>query len=310
MSISLIITTLNESNSILPLLESIHSQNLQPSEVVLVDGGSSDDTVEKIKIFSKKHPQLSIRLSQNKGNRSVGRNAAIILAQHSVLAITDAGCTLHPEWLKNLVTQYEITRTPVVSGYYASKPHTTFQKAVIPYVLVMPDKVSACTFLPATRSMLLEKKMWKQLGGFDETLSDNEDYAFAKKLEKLQIPRSFAQNAVVFWDAPTTLKKFYWMLYRFARGDVYAGIVRPKVILLFARYFGALSLVCSAVVFPVMQLTLLATLALGGFLYLLWSITKHYRYAPEAWFWFPVLQLTADCAVLFGSVLGWVQRRN
>ncbi|MBC7812473.1 MAG: glycosyltransferase, partial [Burkholderiales bacterium] len=43
--ISLISTVLNEGESIRPLMESLTRQTRQPDEVVIVDGGSADNTV-------------------------------------------------------------------------------------------------------------------------------------------------------------------------------------------------------------------------------------------------------------------------
>ncbi len=308
--ISLIVTVLNEEHTILRLLESIAHQRVAPAEIIIVDGGSSDTTLALIRSFATTHAQVPLLTKQKKGTRSVGRNAAIALAQYPLVACTDAGCVLDPNWLHELLQTYQKSQAQVVSGYYAAQPTSTFEAAVIPFVLVMPDKVNPQTFLPATRSLLLEKVVWKQLGGFDETLSDNEDYAFAKKIEHEKIPRAFAQKAVVFWSPPTSLIQFYHTLYRFARGDIFAGIVRPKVVLLFARYVVALTMVLVFAVVPSLQQLGLLFTAGAGSAYLIWALTKNYHYAPKSWMWFPVLQIVADVAVMSGSLAGFWQRQS
>ena len=62
----------------------------------------------------------------------------------------------------------------------------------------MEDKIKE-EFLPATRSMAFRKEVWKKIGGFDENLSHNEDYAFANKIKKLGFKIKFVQDAVVNW---------------------------------------------------------------------------------------------------------------
>ncbi len=51
-SVSLIITVLNEAITIELLLNAINRQKLLPTEVMIVDGGSTDKTVTKIEQFA------------------------------------------------------------------------------------------------------------------------------------------------------------------------------------------------------------------------------------------------------------------
>lgn len=308
MSVSLIVTTLNEASTIESLLLSIKHQSLLPNEVIIVDGGSQDGTVKKITDFSRNHPKLAIKTTTKPGNRSIGRNTAIQMARYSLIAITDAGCTLDKHWLETLLKTHQATHNPVVAGYYSAKPATQFQAAVVPYVLVMPDAVDPATFLPATRSLLIERSTFFEVGGFDESLSDNEDYAFAKELQRKSVAIAFAKNAVVYWQPPRRLKNFFTMLFRFARGDIYAGIIRPKVLLLFARYLVAITLFLAALIFQAPLGTVFFLAILFATLYCFWAVLKNIRYAPKAWYWLPVLQFTADGAVLSGSLLGFLQR--
>ncbi len=296
--VSVIVTVLNEENTIVSLLESFLIQTQEPNEVIIIDGGSSDNTVGLIKKFYKKNPQLPIVLKIKKGNRSVGRNYAVDLAKNELIAITDAGCILEKNWLKALVGQHAKSNAPVIAGYYAAKSETDFQKAVVPYVLVMPDRIDYKNFLPATRSMLIEKKVFKKMGGFDETLGDNEDYAFAKKLQEKNVHISFTKHAIVFWEPRKTLREFYNMIFRFARGDIFSGIVRPKVAFIFVRYF----------VFVILFL-ISKKLFFGLFaLYCFWSIQKNKKYVNGGYKYLPVLQLTSDFAVMLGSIQGFLQR--
>ena len=227
------------------------------------------------------------------------------------IAVTDAGCILDRNWLKELVEEQTKLKIEVVAGYYSANPKTSFEEAVIPYVLVMPDRVDENNFLPATRSVLFSKNIWKQAGGFNENLSDNEDYDFAKKLQSMGVDIGFAKKAIVNWMPPSTLKSFNKMIFRFARGDVYAGIIRPKVLLIFLRY--ALGL--SVLFWGIFQLKITGNIwILFGLVpviivsYILWSIYKNYHYAPSGKYWLPVLQLSSDIAVMWGSVCGLIKK--
>ncbi len=300
--ISLIVTVLNEEKTITSLLEAIADQTKLPKEVIIVDGGSSDVTVQLITNEIKNFP-TRLRITTKKGNRSVGRNEAVSQSSQEIVACTDAGCIPIPTWLEKLYDKYLESDAQVVAGYYRGVAKTSFEEAVIPYALVMPGNLDSKNFLPATRSMLFEREVWEQVAGFDEPLSDNEDYAFAVKLKKKNTAISFAQDAVVLWQPRSTLSQFYTMIYRFARGDIQANIFRPKVILIFVRYIFVVTTFLSILKLFSLQNSLVF-IVISGLIYVAWSIQKNFAHARKGWYWLPILQVTSDIAVILGSVAG------
>ncbi len=306
--VSVICTVLNEANTIVALLEALGKQTHQPQSVIIADGGSKDGTLQQIKQWQKKHRRLNLEIISSKGNRSVGRNAAIEEANTTYVAITDAGCVPHPDWLEQLIIAQLRSGAPVVAGYYQGLAKLPFEEAVIPYALVMPDRVDPTNFLPATRSMLIDKGVWRKLGGFDETLSDNEDYAFARAIQAAGIHITFTDQAVVDWQPRHSLSGFWTMIYRFARGDVQARLFRPKVLLIYLRYLLA-GMLLGIVAYFTHNLNQVIALIMTMFvLYGLWAVHKNVRYTPRGWYWLPVLQITSDLAVMLGTVVGTVRR--
>lgn len=299
---ALITTVLNEENGISVFLDSVFAQTQLPDEVIIVDGGSKDGTVSSIKYQVLSIKKTKVRLFIKKGNRSIGRNEAIRVSKSEIIAITDAGCVLDRNWFKNIVKPFEDPDVDVVAGYYKGFAVTVFQKSLIPYALVMPDRVDPKNFLPATRSMAFKKSVWKRAGGFDARLSNNEDYAFARKLKQMGVKMVFVRKAVVAWLPRKNIKQAFIMFYRFALGDIEAGIVRPKVVLVFFRYLLALYLLLFTINYLLLTIFFLA--------YLIWSILKNYKYVnnPQALFYLPLIQLTADTAVLLGSTVGFVKK--
>ena len=195
-----------------------------------------------------------------------------------------------------------------MAGYYKSTVKNIFQKCLTPYVLVMEDKINEKEFLPATRSMALRKTVWEKAGKFDEKLSHNEDYAFANKLKENNSKIIFCKTAIVTWIPRGTLKQAFIMFFRFALGDVQAGIIRKKVIYIFVRYVFALLVLLAALITG--SLLLFRFLILGFVIYSAWAIWKNYKYVADlrAFIYLPLFQFTSDLAVLLGSSLGFLQK--
>ncbi len=310
MKISFVVTVLNEEKTIDDFLISILDQSILPDEVIIVDGGSSDRTVAKIKnqISRLPKPSPKFKLFVKKGNRSVGRNEAIKKSTGDVIAISDAGCILDRNWLSEIVRPFENQKTDVVAGYYRGKSKNIFEKCLVPYVLVMPDKLDPSNFLPATRSMAFRKFVWKKIGGFSESLSHNEDYDFAKKIEKNKFNIKFAKNAIVNWIPRSTFKQSFVMFLRFAQGDSQAKTFREKVIYIFLRYlFGMYLLILGLIMHSLALLLLIAALFI---IYLIWSVQKNYKYVKnhKAIIYLPLLQINSDIAVILGTILGIIKK--
>lgn len=303
MKVSFVATVFNEEKTIDVFLKSIFSQSRMPDEIIIVDGGSTDSTVAKIKNFSGKSTILI-----KKGNRSVGRNEAIKRARNEIIVCSDAGCVLDKNWVKNIIKPFNDPKVDVVAGYYKGKPKNIFQKCLIPYVLTMSDKINIEDFLPATRSMAFRKSIWKKAGGFDEKYSHNEDYVFAKRLREIRANIFFEKKAIVSWTPLGNIKNIFKMFFRFAFGDAESGILREKVIFIFVRYI--LSAYVLLLSFLEKSPIPLYTVILGLFFYILWSIKKNYRYVEnlKAFFFLPLLQFTSDFAVMFGTGLGFLKR--
>lgn len=302
MKISFITTVLNEEKNIDLLLKSLFSQTKKPDEIIIVDGGSTDNTLWVMSNKSKKYPK--IKFFKKKGNRSVGRNEGIRRATRDIILLSDAGCVLDRKWVEKITEPFESRDVDVVAGYYKTVTNSVFEKCLTPYVLVMPDRVDPNNFLPSARSMAFKKSIWKRVGGFPKDYSSNEDYVFARGLKKIGAKIVFKKDAVVKWIPRENLKDAFLTFFGFAFGDAESKILRPKVILVFARYIlGFFLLLLFWISGSLFYLKIISYIL---FLYIIWAIYKNYHYVRkwQALFLLPLIQFTADFAVLTGTTIG------
>jgi len=293
MKTSFVTTVLNEAATITVLLDSLAGQSRKPDEVIIVDAGSTDATGDLIKA----HPlnkSLMIRIIKLKGiNRSEGRNLGVRSARHKIIALSDAGCVLDNDWLARITEPLKNTKIDAVAGYYKTATGSVITQTMAPFVAVMPDRFNPKTYLPSSRSLALKKSAWLKAGKYPEDLDFCEDLIFAAKL-KAQTRLVVKSEAIVFWQMPASLKDFYHRLKNYASGDVLAGYWPHliKIISVYLRYL---------VFFGVPPLFLA---------YLFWPIIKfnHYVSGFRAVACLPLVQVTADLAVLRGSLLGFKLR--
>jgi glycosyltransferase involved in cell wall biosynthesis len=240
--ISLILTVLNEGESIRPLLESLAAQTRQPDEVIVTDGGSADNTVAVLREYESRLP---LRVLVEPGaNISAGRNRAIAAAKGDIIAVTDAGVTLAPGWLERITQPLlDDDSLEVVGGFFEAAPKTVFEAALGATTLPLRDEIDAGTFLPSSRSVAFRKAAWITAGGYPEWLDYCEDLIFDLRLREIAAPQAFAPEALAYFRPRTSLEAFYKQYYRYARGDGKADLWRKRHAVRYATYLLAAPLI-------------------------------------------------------------------
>lgn len=300
--VTLITTVKNEEDSINSFLESIKTQTRKPDEVIIVDGGSNDKTLAKIKDYESRIKNL--KLFTKKGNRSVGRNFGIKKATSKIIAVTDAGCILDKYWLERITKPLEHQSIDVVAGYYKPKTNSIFETCLAAYTCVMPDKLDLHNFLPSSRSVAFRKSAWDKVYGYPEYLDTCEDLVFAKKMKMNGLNFVTVKSAFVWWPQRKNIIQAAKQFYVYAKGDGKAHFFRKTTPFLFGRYIIGIAIFMYALF--IYNNFLLTVCFLFLMLYLLWAIHKNYRYIKNwrAIMYLPLLQIVSDVAVLSGTIIG------
>lgn len=238
---SLISTLYNEENNIIQFLESYKKQTKKADEYIIVDGGSTDKTVELIRGFANNNPDLNIKLiidetcsiKYTKGPVAKGRNVAIENAKHEYIIGTDAGCVLPANWLEEIIKPFDDDSIDVVSGWCKGLEENEFQKFFAKYCMPTLESVNRGEFLPSSRNIAFKKSCWEKVGKYPEKTLTAEDTIYDLKLKEAGFKFSFNENAIVYWDLPRNIKEAYHKLYAYGYGDGQYMIAKYRYFLRF-----------------------------------------------------------------------------
>ena len=94
-TVSIIIPVLNEADNLPLLFDNINRLNPKPQQVILVDGGSNDDSIDIIQSFiNKLIPDIDWQMTESKAGRALQMNTGAALATGEVLLFLHADTQL------------------------------------------------------------------------------------------------------------------------------------------------------------------------------------------------------------------------
>jgi glycosyltransferase involved in cell wall biosynthesis len=219
--ISLVIPVRDEETSIGALLATIEAQTAQPDEVVFVDGGSSDRTVEILRAHAAKDSRCTVVEAAGGATPGRGRNLGVAAARNDWVAMTDAGIRLEPTWLERLWAAHLAEPTAeVVYGNYEFDLRSFFEEcAAVAYGPPKWETPAGRSRGPTVVSCLVHRRAYQAVGGFVD-LRAGEDEMFLTALDGAGIRPAWAPGATVWWrlrpDLRSNFERFRSYSYSYA----------------------------------------------------------------------------------------------
>lgn len=240
--VSLCATLFNEADSVAAWLKSIAEQTRQPNEIILCDAGSTDGTIERIREIAARDARINLIVEPG-ANVPEGRNAAIRQAAGGVIAVTDAGTILDPDWLERLIAPLEADPELAVSaGFYRPAGRNPFEWVLATVITPRRRDLPDDGFPPSSRSVAFRKEWWATVGGYPSWLRAGEDLVFDFRLRDMGARFEFAPDAIVSWYPRPTLREFFAQYRHYARGDGHGHLFPRRHAIRYGAYSGGLLL--------------------------------------------------------------------
>jgi len=221
--VSVIIPAYNEEKVIGNCLESLEKQRYRLLEIIVVDDGSSDNTLKIVKRFN-----IPV-LKQNHQGPGRARNLGASIAKGEILVFVDADMTFDKDFVKDLTK-------PIIEG----KTIGTFSKNE--FVANKNDIWSKCWNVnrgwqndrlfsknsPDTSPVFraISKKEFDKVKGFDSHGEYTDDWSLSEKLNKKAI---LVRGAIYYHSNPSTLIEVWKQAKWFSTNKFISGNLWRKV---------------------------------------------------------------------------------
>src|SRR5260370_25990298 len=235
--VSVVIPCYNEERFIAKALEQLAGQYEKGRfEIIVVDGMSEDHTRDLVAEFKAKHPGLWVTIIDNpKRNIPTALNLGVSAARADIIARMDAHAVPSEGYIRRCVEVLGQHNAGVVGMPCRVRAGTnTLLARAIANAVSHPFGIGDAKYRLSKGAALQEevdtvafacfrKSLWKELGGFNESLLTNEDYDFNYRVRLAGREVILDRSAHCDYFARTTAKALASQYLRY--GGLTAGIV-------------------------------------------------------------------------------------
>jgi UDP-glucose:(glucosyl)LPS beta-1,3-glucosyltransferase len=182
--ISIIMPAYNVEYFIRNSILSIQNQTFTNWELIIVNDGSTDDTLAVIESMKNSDKRIQLYSQVNKGV-SVARNLGISIATGSLIAFLDADDLWHPLFLSNMINAIATTQKElVICGFnrlYPNGSYVSYDKKYLEGAILLPALQNQLAI--HIGSLLVSRKLMDHFSiRFSENCMISEDMEFIYKL--------------------------------------------------------------------------------------------------------------------------------
>ncbi len=174
--ISVVIPTYNRELKVTEAIRSVLSQSYSNFELIVIDDGSTDQTIQAIASIKDSRFQF---LTIERSGVSRARNIGASVANGSFLAFLDSDDSWHKDKLKKQAAYHLKNPQQLISQTQEiwirnNKRVNPKNKHAKPAGYIFEESLHLCTITPS--SVIMTKELFDSFEGFDEKMSACEDY--------------------------------------------------------------------------------------------------------------------------------------
>lgn len=205
-SVSIVIRAFNEERHIERLLTGILRQDLRDSEIILVDSGSTDETLE----IASRYPVkiLSISPDEFSFGRSINIGCAEARGEYVVLASAHV-YPVYASWLGKLLVPFSDPGVALAYGKQRGCGSTKFSEHQV-FRKWFPDEpcVSQSEPFCNNANAVIQRKLW-EMNPYDESLTGLEDVAWAQSMIERGYKIAYVPGAEVVHVHEESVRQIY-----------------------------------------------------------------------------------------------------
>ena len=217
MNYSVVTTIFNDAKIIRRFLDDIISQTVKPAEIIIADGGSSDDVEIIIDEYRKKQTIPIIFLFGKRLNIPQGFNEAIRASHEDLVMITSVGNRYYPTCFEKLLHQLQSNDVsaayPVICGSEETAFSKIYNQGILRHRLVMDT--------PSNHGAMIKKSVINKLGYFYENFAyAGEDLEFYLRFKNMGEQSICVKDEYITWDVPTNNSEFLKQIKVYTIGEM------------------------------------------------------------------------------------------
>lgn len=181
---TIVVPALNEEKYLPLLLKDLANQTCQDFEVIIIDGNSTDKTVERCQELSDKLPKLTILTSKVR-NVSVQRNMGGEAAVGEYIIFNDADNRLPKFFLEGLLYQLHTNPVDVFTCWSLPDTDKSYDKNITTFFNMMLEASQLANTPSAFGAMIgCRKSIFAKTGQFNPEIGFAEDTEFVRQAFK------------------------------------------------------------------------------------------------------------------------------
>ncbi len=204
--VSAIVPLHNSSAYIEETIQGLLHQSIPFDEIVMIDGASTDTTVQII----KKYKQIKLIALTKDPERIVKRNIAWRASKGNIIAFIDSDLILVKDWLKEVLKGFEQGYVAVVDRRAVYQPKT--------YIAKMNDHFFDLRFTEKYKpftAWIVRRDVLEKIGGLDESAIGFEDINLGDALYAAEYDIYFAPKAIAYHKGEPTnfkteMRRHFW----------------------------------------------------------------------------------------------------